>query len=701
MSNVAYLPISADRYQPCVRQIYIAGLDLTGVPMRAQIRSGGDVPGSALVDLQTVTNGNAQGLRLVGVDTVNGLPNSHVELIINESTMEALPYAGEIGDVTPLAWDWQITLAGRKQRIAKGEFLILGDGVTGADVAPSNRPMAYGYRTLSAGGMRDGATLTFGSQTVEVRVDGANLLAPLSAAASASAASAEVSAQSADMAAATALAGSRYFPSRAAGEAASAVDQAFSTDDSAGSVIYYRRTAGGSVEIGRAVTPGTLASAGGAAFVGFDGATVMSKLREIVSVTDRRFAGGADPTGAADSTAAFAAARDSGARKVLVPTGQYILDNLDLLVDYQEWDFGGAIVSKLHNVPLLTISGRGVEVLGGQFTGQGLSSNNIEVTGQEAKLYVMSCRGTMGRPLKLINASSCIIFGGIYKTDDTTGSGYDIEIYNSGAGSLYNRIFGVSTNQNGGGLLINGAGATHCVGNQMGKLKTQNVGGGFFAANRFGGDVSIQASSANFAANNFAQNITFGDGLSGNIGNIGFGPENFCQTGKTITIHSNVIESSFHLLQVSHPSNTININGYNNDIWCRERDTPVWLMSQSGSPSFGGGTLIARLGCAGRRRYLTFDYTLASDSSMGSGTYFCIKVPYQAKNTVTTGVQATDAGTGFFTMTARQLAGSDEIHFFPSSGGTTAAASEANSVYPFPWANGDRIVFSINAEMSL
>jgi hypothetical protein len=58
--------------------------------------------------------------------------------------------------------------------------------------------------------------------------------------------------------AASALATSRYFPSQAAGEAGSVVDQIFSTDDGGGQIIFYKRTVGGSVEIGRFVTPASL-----------------------------------------------------------------------------------------------------------------------------------------------------------------------------------------------------------------------------------------------------------------------------------------------------------------------------------------------------------------------------------------------------------------------------------------------------------
>ncbi|MFN3677192.1 MAG: hypothetical protein ACK4TC_14555 [Sphingomonas pseudosanguinis] len=150
MPHTAYLPIIVDRYAAVVRHIFLFGLDLTGRDMRAQVRLYGDVPGPPLIDLLPVSNGNAQGLRLVEVSIDDaGVPTSHVEMVINETTMEGLPYAGEIGDVTTLAWDWQVTIAGRKRRLAKGEFQITGDGVTGAEVAPANRIQPYGIPPAS------------------------------------------------------------------------------------------------------------------------------------------------------------------------------------------------------------------------------------------------------------------------------------------------------------------------------------------------------------------------------------------------------------------------------------------------------------------------------------------------------------------------------------------------------------------------
>ncbi len=285
MAHTAYLPIIADRYGAVVRHIFVVGLDLTGIDMRAQVRLYGDVPGAPLVDLLTVANGNAQGLRLVEVTSDDaGLPTSHIELVINETTMEALPYAGEIGDVTTLAWDWQITIAGRKRRLAKGEFQITGDGVTGAEVAPINRIQPYGLPQRPVADVWSTARMTFGEEQVTVQIDGADLIAPFAKKASDAADSAEADATLAGLAAASAQAVTRYFTTRAAGEAASTVDQAFATDDGAGNVIYYRRTAGGSVEIGRAVTPASLQGAAGARLIGYRRSSVGSVLIDL----DRR-----------------------------------------------------------------------------------------------------------------------------------------------------------------------------------------------------------------------------------------------------------------------------------------------------------------------------------------------------------------------------------------------------------------------------
>ncbi len=261
MANVAYLPIEADRYGTLVRQIFLKGFDATGVAMRAQVRLGGDVPGVPLVDLKTVSNANAEGLRLVSVSVTDGVPTSHVEMVINETTLEGLPYSGEIGSPTPLAWDWQVTLAGRKLRIAKGEFIITGDGVTGADNAPVDRPERWSTSGSFMTGMRTSATLTFGDTRIEVTIDGGELVSRAAdaaraardaalAAAAASDASAARSGLSA--AAAASFVGGVLYSTTAAGLAATAPGGFFSVvGDALTYAVLYRKVDGAAVEVSR------------------------------------------------------------------------------------------------------------------------------------------------------------------------------------------------------------------------------------------------------------------------------------------------------------------------------------------------------------------------------------------------------------------------------------------------------------------
>ena len=126
-----------------------------------------------------------------------------------------------------------------------------------------------------------------------VKVGGSELLSPIVKQATDAATATATNSAAAELAAATALASSRYFQTRAAGEAASDANQMFSTDDGAGNLIYYKRTSGGSSEIGRAVTPAGLAAEDGASRIGFSalgsgavGRTTQQKLGDVVSASD-------------------------------------------------------------------------------------------------------------------------------------------------------------------------------------------------------------------------------------------------------------------------------------------------------------------------------------------------------------------------------------------------------------------------------
>ena len=186
MTITASLPIVADRHFACVRTLRFRGIDLTGAGLAAEVRLSADTPGLPLARLDRVAAAG-QGLRLLSVVLETGVPVSTVLMRINKSVVEAMPGAGA---PAYLEWDLSIQLAGvadgEAQRRVAGDFVVL-PGVLGADNinptgAPAGRPMIAGWST---------ADLTFGDQTVDIRLSGTDLLAPLVASAAGSAATAE------------------------------------------------------------------------------------------------------------------------------------------------------------------------------------------------------------------------------------------------------------------------------------------------------------------------------------------------------------------------------------------------------------------------------------------------------------------------------------------------------------------------------
>ncbi|USU06878.1 hypothetical protein NF699_09535 [Sphingomonadaceae bacterium OTU29LAMAA1] len=241
----------------------IIGPNLTGVSLRAQFRLAADTSGPAIAALETVTNSNAEGVRLAGAVLQDGRYINDLRIRINKSTRQSMPYMGELGDAAVLAWGLQIDGRTRIQ----GSARILAH-VMDSDGAPTSRLTGYGFSAASASVPASGATLTIsqdGGSTLVI--DGADLVTGQVDRAAAAAASAEQDAQAAEMSAQVAIAAGRWFKTRAEGEAGSNLGQLFSSGDGAGNVIYYEKTAGGSYEIGRAVTPAGLAAATGAGLV--------------------------------------------------------------------------------------------------------------------------------------------------------------------------------------------------------------------------------------------------------------------------------------------------------------------------------------------------------------------------------------------------------------------------------------------------
>lgn len=174
--TAARLAICARRNEVARFTIAVTGIDLTGVAMAMQIRLGLDVPGAPLISLATVTTLAAEGLKLDSVTTTNGVPTSVIKGRINASTMTdatKVPYTGEVGDNTVLAYAMQWTIAGDAQTRLYGDFIVVASAF-GSDAAPTNRPASYGSPSTSCS--TNSGSLTFGDQIIVVTIAAADLV---------------------------------------------------------------------------------------------------------------------------------------------------------------------------------------------------------------------------------------------------------------------------------------------------------------------------------------------------------------------------------------------------------------------------------------------------------------------------------------------------------------------------------------------
>jgi len=96
-----------NRWTPWKVSIDFVGFDLTGGTFRAQWRPFLDQSGDPLIDLQEADS-PAEGIS-VSVVTVEGVPTSTLELRIDETTIEGLPFTSPRGGDLELVWDIHIT----------------------------------------------------------------------------------------------------------------------------------------------------------------------------------------------------------------------------------------------------------------------------------------------------------------------------------------------------------------------------------------------------------------------------------------------------------------------------------------------------------------------------------------------------------------------------------------------------------------
>ncbi len=176
MATTARLDLSVWRNDDtCEIPVRVRGIDLAAVAMAMEVRLAPDTPGAPYIRLDKVTNGNAEGLRVAGVEQVDGVPESDLRIRINKATRQALPYAGEVGDAATLAY--ALVIAGVTRLV--GKFVVLASTYA-SDNAPADRPGGGG----ASGGdsPATGAVLEIDRDRATVlTIGGLDLIAPLAA----------------------------------------------------------------------------------------------------------------------------------------------------------------------------------------------------------------------------------------------------------------------------------------------------------------------------------------------------------------------------------------------------------------------------------------------------------------------------------------------------------------------------------------
>lgn len=118
------LDLTVFRWQPAKLQLDFVGYDFTGEAFKAEVRAYRDAPDPALISLDTVAS-PGQGIS-VSVVTTDGIPTSTVEIRINETTLEGLPFTNPRGTDFTAVWDLVIGSGSAKKRWVEGAFIVHG-----------------------------------------------------------------------------------------------------------------------------------------------------------------------------------------------------------------------------------------------------------------------------------------------------------------------------------------------------------------------------------------------------------------------------------------------------------------------------------------------------------------------------------------------------------------------------------------------
>lgn len=113
------LPV--ERWTPFKHIIEFQRVDLVGMDARLQVRSRFDQAGLPLIDLVVTPSG--EGISIYA-GTAPGMTSTNVEIRINETTIEGLPFADPRGGEWRGVWDLHVGTGVTKKRWLQGAFVV-------------------------------------------------------------------------------------------------------------------------------------------------------------------------------------------------------------------------------------------------------------------------------------------------------------------------------------------------------------------------------------------------------------------------------------------------------------------------------------------------------------------------------------------------------------------------------------------------
>ena len=124
MITAGQLSVLVNRWQPNKIEIDFVGYDFTGETFKSEVRAYRDAPDPALITLANAAS-PGEGIS-VTVVTTDGVPTSTVQIRINETTVEGLPFTNPKGTDLELVWDLVIGAGSAKTRWLEGPFIVHG-----------------------------------------------------------------------------------------------------------------------------------------------------------------------------------------------------------------------------------------------------------------------------------------------------------------------------------------------------------------------------------------------------------------------------------------------------------------------------------------------------------------------------------------------------------------------------------------------